>query len=246
MMYMDSGGNTGSIVVREEMVMNLYYGFHVLSFVVAVIWLWIMSEKYGIKSKKAIPMVACCYLTMYAVMLVLYWICTGVFGGGHLIRAMVFLPIIVWFYSLVWDVPCRQALDMVAIVLCVVHVVLKIGCQVTGCCESWWQVEWGIYNADAGKSLFPVQLAEGLTALVLAIFLSSYAKKRKYRCEGKCMPLMLLLFGITRVGWEFLRDNEKIIFGFSELALWSLLITVVGIIWLLILHIKIRKEECYV
>jgi prolipoprotein diacylglyceryltransferase len=47
---------------------------------------------------------------------------------------------------------------------------------------------------------------------------------------------MMILYGIMRFACEILRDNEKILFGISAVAIHAILIFAVGIIWMLILY----------
>jgi prolipoprotein diacylglyceryltransferase len=56
------------------------------------------------------------------------------------------------------------------------------------------------------------------------------------------MAWMWVMFGSTRVIWEFFRANEKLFWGLSELALWSIALTVAGVIWLVLDKKKGEKE----
>ena len=56
------------------------------------------------------------------------------------------------------------------------------------------------------------------------------------------MAWMWVMFGTTRVIWEFFRANEKLFWGLSELALWSIALTVAGVIWLVLDKKKGEKE----
>ena len=80
--------------------------------------------------------------------------------------------------------------------------------------------------------MFPVQLLEGIVSAAIVVWLLTYAKKHKYNCAGLCMPYMFIAFGLTRFFLEFLRNNQKLFWGISELALWSLLMFIVGIVWI--------------
>ena len=60
------------------------------------------------------------------------------------------------------------------------------------------------------------------------------AKKRNYVPDGLEYPVMLVLFGSTRFLFEFLRDNEKMFWGISNLAIHALFMFVVGIIWIIV------------
>ena len=213
---------------------NFYYCTHLLGFVVALVYVWVITPRYEIRRTSGIVLAVCSYTILYAWSLVLYWICTGTFGGQNIVRAYVFLPLILWFFSIVCDVRTDRVMDMAAPIVCLTLALAKVGCQYAGCCESWWKVDWGIFNRWEGTRLFPVQLAEALTALGISVFLVWLSKKHEYRYGGRCMAWMLFLFGSTRVVWEFLRDNEKILFGLSELALWSTVMAATGAVWLLI------------
>ena len=209
-----------------------YYGFHILGFIASLIYLYWVFPKYEVKRIRGLALAACTYLTAYALMLVLFWIITGNFGGQNVIRVFLFLPLILLLYANTFEVDYKKALDFAAPVLCIAQAFGKIGCTISGCCESWWQVSWGVYNPYTETNLFPVQIAEGITALIIAIAVILMASRKGFRCNGKTMAWMWVMFGPTRVVWEFFRANEKLFWGLSELALWSIALTVAGVLWL--------------
>ena len=211
-----------------------YYGFHVLGFVASLIYLYFVFPKYEVKRLNGFCLAALTYLTAYALMLVLFWIITGRFGGQNVIRIFLFLPIILLLYANTFGVDYKKSLDFAAPVLCIAQAFGKIGCTKSGCCESWLQVSWGVYNPYTETRLFPVQLAEGLTSLIIAIAVIMIAYRRSFRCGGITMAWMWVMFGSTRVIWEFFRAEEKLFWGLSELALWSVALTVAGVIWLIL------------
>ena len=52
-----------------------------------------------------------------------------------------------------------------------------------------------------------------------------------------------LLFGSSRFLFEFLRDNSKMFWGISNLAIHALFMFFVGVVWLIILAIKKKKTK---
>jgi prolipoprotein diacylglyceryltransferase len=54
---------------------------------------------------------------------------------------------------------------------------------------------------------------------------------------------MLVLFGSSRFCFEFLRDNEKLLFGCSNLAFHALFMFVVGVLWLVLLKKKSKRQQ---
>lgn len=220
-----------------------YYGYHLLGFTAALIYLLLIFPKYKVHRLRGLALAACTYLTAYALMLVLYWIITGSFGGQNVIRIFLFVPLILLLYSVTFDVDYRTSLDFAAPVLCIAQAFGKIGCTVSGCCESHIEVSWGVYNPYTETFLFPVQIAEGVTALVIAVAVIAIAWRGRFACGGRTMAWMWVMFGPTRVIWEFFRAGEKLFLGLSELALWSIALTVAGVIWLILSKNKEKKEH---
>lgn len=221
----------------------LYYGFHILGFAATLIYLYLVFPKYGVNRLRGFGLAACTYLTAYALMLVMFWIITGNFGGQNVIRVFLFLPLILLLYANTFDVDYKTSLDFAAPVLCIAQAFGKIGCTISGCCESWLEVSFGVYNPYTETLLFPVQIAEGLTALIIAIAVIWIAARRSFRCGGMTMAWMWVMFGPTRVLWEFFRANEKLFLGLSELSLWSIALTVAGVIWLVLDKRKLSKRQ---
>lgn len=210
----------------------IYYLFHILGLAVAIVYMFCMLPKYSISRWRGMLFFDFTYTNIYAVMILLHWLITEEVGGQNVIRTFVFTPLIVWYYAKVFDLDKKSCMDLAAATSCISPAFGKIGCIFAGCCESWLQVPWGLYNEYTCTRLFPVQIAESLTAFGIGIFVHFMAKKHNYNNRGLCMPWMLILFGGTRVIWEFFRANEEVLFGFSELAIWSLMAVLVGMIWL--------------
>jgi phosphatidylglycerol:prolipoprotein diacylglycerol transferase len=219
-----------------------YYIYHVIGFIATFAYLFWVLPKYGVKRFNGLALATCTYLTAYALMLVLFWIITGNFGGQNVIRVFLFVPLILLLYANTFDVDLKVSLDFAAPVLCIAQAFGKIGCTVSGCCESFIEVPWGVYNAYTETRLFPVQICEGITALIIAISVIIMAFRQDFRCRGTTMAWMWVMFGSTRVIWEFFRANEKLFLGLSELALWSIALTVAGVIWLVLDKKKGEKE----
>ena len=221
----------------------MYYFFHVAGFVASVIYLYAVFPKYGVNRIRGMALAACTYLTAYALMLLLFWAVTGNFGGQNVIRVFLFLPLILLLYANTFDVDYKKSLDFAAPVLCIAQAFGKIGCTASGCCESQIEVAWGVYNQYTETRLFPVQIAEGITALAIAIAVILIARRGGYRCGGRTMAWMWVMFGPTRVFWEFFRANEKLFLGLSELSLWSIALTAAGTIWLILSNRQANKKE---
>lgn len=220
----------------------IFYGFHVLGFLAVFAYIMIFAPKYGFNFWKASVLTVLSYGSIYIWMLALKRIITGT-GGQNMVRAFVFLPLFVLIYSKLLKLDTKKSMDLVAAAPTIVFGVSHIGCCWEGCCATWLRVPWGIWNPIYETKLFPNQICESITALVVSAILIVMIINNKYKGTCNAMPMMLVLYGSTRFLWEFLRNNEKIFWGIGELALWAIGMAIVGGIWLVIAFAK-KKKVC--
>ena len=134
----------------------------------------------------------------------------GIFFGGF-IAALIFA----YFYIRRQGLPLWETCDIFAPGLAIGHGIGRLGCLAAGCC--WGKpthLPWGITftNRDTttgvplGIPLHPTQLYEALAEAVIFLVLAMLLK-RKHK-DGAIIGLYLLLYGIARVGVEFLRMHD--------------------------------------
>lgn len=227
-------------------IFSLYYSFHALAFVALFLLLLWLAPKYGITRPKVALAAVLIYVSAYAWMLILFWVESGFksFGGQNIVRIFIWLPVFTFLYSKLLKINWRSMCDMVAPCLTLNHGIAHIACIFAGCCYGYeTDSPIGIYNANFDKYLFPIQLVEAAVALAITGYLIYRIVKNKYQTTGDLYPIMLILFGSTRFVLEFFRDNDKILFGISGLALHALLAFVVGAAWLATKKEIDRKKE---
>lgn len=119
--------------------------------------------------------------------------------------------------------PTMSVIDHAACAVPVGHAFGRLACFMAGCCygsacELPWAVTFTSEAAHAragtpiGIPLHPVQLYEMSTEFILAGFLSFWLLRKK-RYDGETGLLYLLLYGIVRFLFEFLRDDHRGGFG---------------------------------
>ena len=102
----------------------------------------------------------------------------------------------------------RVASDIAAPCITVAHGFGRLGCLMAGCCygkacspDAWY----GIYMAQAGGTVIPVQLYEALFLLALSgVLLWLYKKEKKYQ-----MPTYMIAYAVWRFIAEMLRDDDR-------------------------------------
>lgn len=209
---------------------DLIYGNYWILTVPTVLGISVaLGRKYGINTKKIIPIVAIVFLAEIAITSLLFQIPLHVRGGGVLsvVRAFVYLPLVALLCAKLFKISWCTLCDVLAPGICAAQGVGSSACIFTGCCHGY-PFAYGIYNPVYETRLFPVQLFETGTSLLIAFYLIVLAKEKNYAPDGKSFPLMLMLFGTARFMWEFFRNNTKILWGCSDVALHALFMVVVG------------------
>lgn len=220
----------------------LYDSFFVLGFIaVFFFYLW-RGKFFGVSPIKSVLLVAIVYPAVVLWMLALYWIETGTFGGNNIVRVFVYMPLFAIPAAKLLKLTWKQACDMLAPATCVVHAVSHWGCVFAGCCHGY-PSSWGLYSPQTRMICFPSQPLEALTAAFIVVFLLWRERKNGHRVDGLSMPIMLMLFGITRFFWEFFRDNTKIWLGCSSLAFHALFMSIVGFVMYIFIKKHNKKQE---
>lgn len=221
---------------------NLYVSFYILGFLTIFVFNTFYGKKFNIRKPKALLLTVLSYLLIFAWAYILSWLESLFSDWGHhnAVRVYIWMPLLLFVLSKPFSVDWRKAVDFIAPSACIVYGIARLGCLFPGCCYGV-PCEWGIYSSNADAMVFPVQLCEALTSLALAGLALYLNKKKKYVADSKSYFIMLIPYGLSRFGWEFLADNEKVFMNISSLALHALLMSVVGIVMLIILNKK-RKS----
>ena len=161
---------------------------------------------------------------------------------NSIVRLFVFFPLLALIPALILHVKWSLACDAIVMYPLLRSCLAQLACIFPGCCAGYpW--EYGIYNIRTHGYHFPTQIVETVLTLLIFVYLLSILKDKHYKSDGSLYPHMMIFYGIMRFVCELLRDNEKILFGVSTVAIHAILIFTVGLIWMLILYR--RKEKTY-
>ena len=100
-------------------------------------------------------------------------------------------------------VSVRDTLDLLTPGCLVVLALSKLSCHFEGCCYGI-PFEHGVYSNYLKTTVFPVQLAETATILVVLAALLYFRTQRDYR-RGMAYPFATALYCALRFFWEFFR-----------------------------------------
>ena len=131
----------------------------------------------------------------------------------------------------------RDTLDLLIPGAFVLLTVTKIGCHFRGCCYGV-ECGWGIYLPNVDMTLFPVQIFECITTLLIFLATCCVQQAGFFR-RGMSLPFGAGLFAAARFFWEFFRHHEPemrhFALGLTLGQIISLLLTVVFVIWFAVL-----------
>ena len=239
----------------------MYTAIHILSMVISVAFNTYYGYKLGLTKAKAAASSAFSLALLYITMILIPWVESGFqsMGAQNMVKTYVFAPIIFVIVCFVFKIDFRKVSDMHAVWPMLLHGISHLACMIPNCCGGYCYLEgtkmYSIAQALTGTNMVPNQLFESIAALIIGAVMFFIAYKKDFKLNGKLFYVMLIVYGINRFGWEFLRNNDKIIvfgemtnaesgyFGISDLSFYSIAMVIVGIAFLVAFHIKDKKKE---
>lgn len=221
----------------------LYYLFHVFGFLATILYAVFFYKKFGLKWWRTFAFVLTVFPIAYGFMWVQFWIESGFKAwGNNIVRLFIWVPFIGLPFAKLYKIDYHKMIEFVAPIPCIVHGVAHFGCIFEGCCCGYpWQ--YGIWNPATGDYRFPLQPIEATVAVAVAVIAIFRAKSFDYSGKSKAYALMLILFGSTRFVLEFFRDNEKLFWGISSLAIHAFVMFVVGLFFFFFPFDKFRRKK---
>ena len=221
---------------------TVYMWGHVSATVLMILFCFRYIKNFRIDSEKAFLFAVS--MVPFAVSVISITARFDMRGGFNWVRAVVFIPVAVYLLCSVLDMPFTKTLDFLAPCAALHHGIAHIFCIFDGCCHGYPSA-FGIWHARLQTYLFPVQLFESATSLLIFWYMIWYAKKKNYKLNGISYAQYLFLFGLTRTFWEFFRDNTEQRWQISTFQYYSFAAFVLGAIWLSIAF-YLRKHPEFV
>jgi len=135
-------------------------------------------------------------------------------------------------------IPWLNGADIFAPAIALGHAVGRLGCQVAG--DGDWGTEtklpWGMaypyavvgWNKPPGVRVHPTPIYESLA--YVAIFLVLTRMRKDARGDGRVFGAYLALAGSARFLVEFIRVNQKVLFGLTVAQISSVVLVVFGLV----------------
>lgn len=153
----------------------------------------------------------------------------------------------IWVYSRLGKFKFGYMADLITPGLILSQIVGRIGCTINGCCfGSTCSVPWAIVYTHP-DSLGPIGIAVHPTQVYEIIFLAIvfiifFFLRNKLKPDGSLFIAYLGLYGLWRLGIDFIRDGTPFLFGLHQAQVIGI-ITLVIVIPLLALRTRWSKAE---
>lgn len=163
---------------------------------------------------------------------ILFFIENGNWSGLSFYGAVLLVPVIFILVAKVLRLPYGELMDVCAPSEAAMLIVMKIQCELTGCCGGRF-----LYLNKAGNLVyFPSRMVELWNAVVIMVVLMFLMRKTKNR--GKIYPLFLLIYGVSRFILNWFRNTSPFIWILPAGNFWSLVAIGIGAVWLAMLKKK--------
>lgn len=232
-----------------------YYAMYLIGFAIMMLINLKTHKRYGLEKQTAIRITLITYVAGVTGALIMGKIYTGVMAligetGTRvaIYGALIFTPIFMIAAAIAMKQPWRKVIDMLAPGVFIILTCAKFGCFMDGCCPGI-KCDFGVFNPDLQSTVFPSQLFETATMLIVVAFCLWYALKFKKADSGTVYPATAIFYSITRFCWEFLRyyPSEKarhIVFGLTFWQFCCILTIVLSIVWIVMLKTGwLEKKE---
>lgn len=222
---------------------SLYYTFWFLGMVGSLIYGYMARKEYGISFARSTIYVSLDLIFGYF----LIWITSWVFGGGkvngfNFVRIPCFIPLYFILLARMMGDPLWVVSDYLAPIGGFFFGITHFGCFFEGCCHGY-PSGYGFFSNVARAYCFPIQLVEAVNGLLIGTILFVMVKRK---IQQKCLyPWFMVLFGGTRFIFEFFRDNDKLFWNISELALHALAAFILGTAAIIVINLQKKRSVQY-
>lgn len=232
---------------------GFYYSMYIVGFAIMMVFSLMLHRRLEVLKPQAVGFTLVTYV--YGVLGAMiagkiYTIVATMHGSQNGSRvaiygALIFTPIFIFITARLIGAEPKRLLDMLAPGVLVVLLCAKFGCFMFGCCAGR-ESKWGIYNKGLGMTVFPVQIFEVATMLVILVLLMLYMYKAKSRPSGNAYFVMSAAYSFVRFFWEFFRYYDRpqlrqLALGCSFWQLTSIFVFIVSLSILAVLKFKQKK-----
>jgi phosphatidylglycerol:prolipoprotein diacylglycerol transferase len=153
----------------------------------------------------------------------------------------------IWIYSRFSKHNFGYMADMLAPGIILAQAIGRVGCTINGCCYGLaCDLPWAITYTDPShggmiQSVHPTQIYEIIYNLI--VFGILLLLRKRFRPDGSLFLIYLTFYAAWRLGIDFIRPGNELLFGLHEAQLISIVVLIFTITLLAWKTRWIKKEE---
>lgn len=162
----------------------------------------------------------------------------------------------IWIYSRIRKISFGYLADVIAPGIILAQAIGRVGCTINGCCYGvTTDLPWGIVYMNPlsdgfaagqkalldGMGLHPTQVYEIIYNLIVFGILLMLHKK--FRPDGSLFLIYLVFYAAWRLGIDFIREGNPLLFGLHEAQLISIVVLIFAGIQLVWKTRWVKKDE---
>ena len=211
-----------------------YYWGYILAFAACFAFnlLW-YRKKYGFRLLPAALMTALIIPFGYGLIILLSLVHHG---GINWVRAVLFIPLAVYLICLILRTNYARTFDFLTPIACINHGVSHYFCVFQGCCYGYAASgTFSVWNQDQNARLFPIQLVEATSILLVGLAIVLYSRHKRYDTHGICYFIHMMAFGATRFVYEFFRDDTPVRWQLSQFQYYCIAEFLIGLLFVILI-----------
>ena len=160
---------------------------------------------------------------------------SGNWSGRSLFGSVFLAPLLMFPVAKIFKTPYGQLMDICAPAECIMLALLKVKCNIDGCC--------GGRTIDLGGSsfIFPSQKVECGVFLIIMVILALMAFKDRY--QGLVYPYYMVIYGVARFLLNLLRDTTPWIGPLPAGNFWAIISVAIGLAAIMIIKKRTKQKE---
>ena len=190
----------------------------------------IINRYYKINITKLLVFTLCMPILGVLSTMIMSFIESGSFKGTSFFGAVFIMPIMSIIFSTILKEERWKFFNLTAFLGMITYATLKFRCYQYGCCIGKKMM------THNGPITFPSQIVEMTVGIITFIALLLLYRKNKKRKD--LLPILMVVYGIERFFLNSFRLVKPIFAGLAYCHIWSILCTIIGLIWLLIIKSK--------
>lgn len=169
-------------------------------------------------------------------------------SSARIFGVVLFQPLVAYLVSFFSGDKFRRVIDSFTTETFAYFAFGKLACHLNGCCHGF-PFENGVQSIVYGGKVFPVQLCETISAVIVVAVLVFLSRDKVKLRTGSLFPIGTILYSVGRFVWEYFRYydvhwEKNVLLGMNFWQISCVISIVISVVWLIVLYKSPKYEYC--